>query len=344
MDTTDLIASPEQWTLLANAKGSLTPADLADISRVATLGRRIWQMPFDGQIVPIQLTYPSQRVSSVADLESLPVGVNGKLIPLKALAEIRRHPAVPDSYRENNTDIINISARIAKGMESEIPTLAKKTTDVVNKWKMENEHKHTSVVTIADADKELNEALKQLSFAVALSVVLIFITMVFQFGDIVNSALVLVSIPLGFIGVLLSLFVFQSTLSLNSVLGIILLNGIAVANSIILVDFLKRLVDQGMNPNEAAIVAATKRLRPILMTSMTTGLGMLPVALGFGEGGRILQPLGIAVVGGLSFSMLTTLLIVPSLQVSYLNWKQKRFAQIPPQPLHRESWAEEMRT
>jgi HAE1 family hydrophobic/amphiphilic exporter-1 len=341
VDTTDLVASPEQWTLLANAKGSLSPSDLADISRVATLGRRIWQMPIDGQIVPIQLTYPSQLVKSVADLEALPVGVNGKLIPLKALADVRRHPATPDSYRENNTDIIKISARIAKGTESEIPSLMKKATTLVNDWKKENEQKHSSIATIEDADKELNEALSQLSGAVALSIVLIFITMVFQFGDIVNSALVLVSIPLGFIGVLISLFVFQSTLSLNSVLGIILLNGIAVANSIILVDFLKRLVDQGMEPNQAAVVAATKRLRPILMTSLTTGLGMLPVAMGFGEGGRILQPLGIAVVGGLSFSMLTTLMIVPALQVGYLNWKQKRFAKIPAQPVHRETWSGE---
>ncbi len=323
-DTTDLVASPEQWTLLAGARGALAPADLADISRTATLGRRIWQMPIDGAIVPIQLAYPNQRVASIADLESLPVGVNGKLIPLKALADVRRHPANPDSYRENNTDLIRFSGRVSKGSESELPTLTKKSTALIEEWKKENQDKHSSIVTIVDADQELNEALSQLTVAIALSVILIFITMIFQFGDIVNSALVLVAIPLGFIGVLISLFVFQSTLSLNSVLGIILLNGIAVANSIILVDFLKRLVDKGRTPSEAAVEAATKRLRPILMTSMTTGLGMLPVALGFGEGGRILQPLGIAVVGGLAFSMLTTLMIVPSLQVSYLNWKRRR--------------------
>ncbi len=109
-------------------------------------------------------------------------------------------------------------------------------------------------------------------------------------------------------------------------LGVILLNGIAVANSIILVDFLKRLVDAGATPHAAAVEAAKKRLRPIFMTSLTTGLGMMPIAFGFGEGGRILQPLGIAVVGGLAFSMLTTLFVVPSLQVSYLNWLNRRKA------------------
>jgi hydrophobic/amphiphilic exporter-1 (mainly G- bacteria), HAE1 family len=102
------------------------------------------------------------------------------------------------------------------------------------------------------------------------------------------------------------------------------------------------LVEQGRTPDEAAVEAATKRLRPILMTSMTTGLGMLPVALGFGEGGRILQPLGIAVVGGLAFSMLTTLMIVPSLQVSYLNWKYRKLRRraLPDQPIHETEWQE----
>jgi hydrophobic/amphiphilic exporter-1 (mainly G- bacteria), HAE1 family len=170
----------------------------------------------------------------------------------------------------------------------------------------------------------MNDALRQLGIAVALSVFLIFITMVLQFGDVMNSLLVLVSIPLGFIGALLSLFIFQSTLSLNSVLGVILLNGIAVANSIILVDFLKRLVDAGVKPERAALEAAKKRMRPILMTSLTTGLGMLPIALGLGDGGRILQPLGIAVIGGLGFSTFMTLFIVPALQASYLQWQHRR--------------------
>jgi hypothetical protein len=161
------------------------------------------------------------------------------------------------------------------------------------------------------------------------SIVLIFLTLVIQFGSIMNALLVLVAVPLGFIGVLTALFVFQSTLSLNSVLGVILLNGIAVANSIILVDFLKRLVDQGMDPVEAAVTAGKKRLRPIVITSLTTILGMLPIAIGMGEGGRILQPLGIAVSGGLWVSMGLTLFVVPALQVSYLRLRLRRSAILP---------------
>ncbi|MGZ3723029.1 MAG: efflux RND transporter permease subunit [Bdellovibrionales bacterium] len=323
VDGSELLPSAEQWSILS-AKGHLTPADLADVSRTATLGRRLWQMPIDGEMLPIQLGYPVNQISSLADLESLPIGVNGKLIPLKALAQLHRYPAQPDIYRENGEYKVLLTGRVAKGDEAQIPANMKQAKAVVAEWQEKAGLKHTSAVTFDDAEKELTEALLQLAVAVGLSIILIFITMVFQFGDIVNAILVLVAVPLGFIGVLISLFVFHSTLSLNSVLGVILLNGIAVANSIILVDFLKRLVDEGKTPYMAALEAAKKRLRPILMTSVCTGLGMLPVAMGFGEGGRILQPLGIAVVGGLSFSMLTTLFIVPSLQVSYLTWKMKR--------------------
>lgn len=322
VDGTVMLPTPEQISILTS-KGQVQAADLADVSRTATLGRRLWQIPVEGELVPIRLEYPSGRVTSLEDLGSMPIGVNGKLVPLRALARFERKPASPNVYREDGSDRIDITGRVNKGEEEQIPVSVAKAEEIVNQWRQENANQHSSSVVIEDANKELTDALRQLMWAVGLSVLLIFITMVFQFGDIVNSALVLVAIPLGFIGVTLALFVSGSTLSLNSVLGVILLNGIAVANSIILVDFLKRLVDQGLTPRAAALEAAQKRLRPIFMTSLTTGLGMLPIALGFGEGGRILQPLGIAVIGGLSFSMLTTLFIVPSLQVSYLDWRLK---------------------
>ena len=179
-------------------------------------------------------------------------------------------------------------------------------------------------VVVEDAGRDITDAIDQLGMAVAASVVLIFVVLLIQFGTIAESLLVVVAVPLGFIGVLVALFVFRSSLSLNSVLGVILLNGIAVNNSIILVDFIRRLANEGLTPIEAALKAARLRLRPILITSLTTVLGMLPIALGFGEGGRILQPLGIAVSGGLWISMLLTLLLVPALQVSYLNFRNRR--------------------
>lgn len=316
--------NPDQWSALKIHGARFLPADLADLSRVATTGRKVGEMLLDGNTTNVTLRFPENRVASVEDLAALPVGLNGKLLPLGTLAQIKVEESAPMVFREDGKDLAAIQAKLKKEDESKINSTLALAQGAVEEWKKGPGKNHSASVLFDDAAKDLNEALEQLGYAVALSVLLIFITMVFQFGDVVNALLVLVAVPLGFVGALITLFVFKSTLSLNSVLGVILLNGIAVANSIILVDFLKRLVEEGRSPRAAALEAAQKRVRPILMTSLTTGLGMLPIALGFGEGGRILQPLGIAVVGGLGFSVMLTLFVVPSLQVSYLEWRDRR--------------------
>jgi len=153
---------------------------------------------------------------------------------------------------------------------------------------------------------------------------MIFILMVLLFGSWIDAFLILLAIPFGIMGTILALTIFQSELSLNSALGVILLNGISVANSIILVDFIKQLKGEGLSAKESAMKAARIRLRPILMTSLTTVIGMMPIAFGFGSGGKILQPLGISVSGGLWVSMLFTLYFVPTLQCFYYEWKEKK--------------------
>jgi HAE1 family hydrophobic/amphiphilic exporter-1 len=313
----------EQWSLLQNGASKLSSSDIADMSRVATAGRRLGYLPIEGTLVPIVLQFPESRVSSLEDLSSFPIGISGKLIPMKALMTLSLEEISPITYREDRRELIVINGKMDRGDETQAPTQLKKAEKDVDAWQAAQKMHNGASVTFEDAQKELTSALHQLGFAVGISILLIFIVMVLQFGNIMNAAIVLVAIPLGFIGVLLSLFIFKSTLSLNSALGVILLNGIVVANSIMLVDFMRRLVEKGLSPRDAALEAAQKRLRPILMTSLTTGLGMLPIAIGLGEGGRILQPLGIAVTGGLLISVFLTLFIVPSLQVSYLDFKNR---------------------
>ena len=327
----------EQWAALKASGSSLQPSDLADFSRVASSGRRVGQLTLETHATDVYLRYPEGMTSSAEDLASLPVGVGSKIVPLKALASVAIEDSDPTLYREDERELFVISGRkqqadgiadVDKGL-----AISEKT---IGDWRA-----HEGLTTgqvpgspgaarptayLEDAQIDLHEALRELGTAVALSIALIFLTLVVQFGSFMNALLVLVAVPLGFIGVLTALFVFRSTLSHNSVLGVILLNGIAVANSIILVDFLRRLVDQGMDPLEAAVTAGKKRLRPILITSLTTILGMLPIAIGMGEGGRILQPLGIAVSGGLWVSMGLTLFVVPALQVSYLSFSSRRSA------------------
>ena len=133
------------------------------------------------------------------------------------------------------------------------------------------------------------------------------------------------TLPLGIIGVISSLYIFDSYISLNSALGIILLNGITVNNSILLMEVTNTLRKKGLKGKDLILTATKKRLRPILITSLTTILGMLPVALGLGDGGKILQPLGIAVTSGLFLATSITIFIVPVLLYRKEEFELKTF-------------------
>jgi HAE1 family hydrophobic/amphiphilic exporter-1 len=340
----------EQWSLLAKAGLSLDLADLADLTRTATEGRAVTTislMDESGFVdsMKMRLRFPQDYVKNADEIGALPIGAGSRLVPLKALASVTVEEGHSDIRRENGREMFTLTARGDRGEEKKTKESVKRAEALIADWSKvvaDRQAKKLAMASIGgapavvdkadagspkatlqleDAKEELTTAIKQLAFAITLSIGLIFLTMVFQFGSIMNALLVLVAVPLGFVGVLISLYVFHSTLSLNSMLGVILLNGLSVANSIILVDFLQRKVKEGVAPRLAAVEVARVRLRPILMTSLTTLLGMLPVALGIGEGGKILQPLGIAVAGGLGFSMVMTLFIVPSLQVSWLEYK-----------------------
>ncbi len=321
-------ARKELWPLLYQQGARFSPYDVSDLARVATEGKSLGDININGDTFPVRLNFPEGTVSSMEDLMALPIRVGDKILPFKALNDVSLVQSKPRIYRENGRDIVVIMAKEKKGEEHK----KDESLAAAKKLIADYDKKDTSYLGLTtkpqayfeDADKELNGALKQLTLAVLMSILLIFLTLLLQFGSFIHTMIVLVAVPLGIMGVLGSLFAFSSTLSLNSALGIILLNGIAVANSILLVDFIKKLVAEGMVPIEAAILAGKKRLRPILITSLTTILGMLPIALGSGEGGKILQPLGIAVSGGLWISTLLTLFLVPMFEVQYLDWKRKK--------------------
>jgi HAE1 family hydrophobic/amphiphilic exporter-1 len=317
-----LVPHLSQWAALRTQGATFATSDLADLVRVATTGRMIGYFPIKNQLTEIVLRFPTNRVADTEQVGAVPIGVGGKVVPLRALATPELRQSLPSVYRENSRDLFELTARENRGDEGMAPAALANAHRLIEGWERERSGKGASPisVTFENPSEDLDDAIHQLSIAAAMSIALIFLVLLLQFGSLAESLLVLVSIPLGLIGVLLSLFAFRSTLSLNSILGVILLNGIAVANSIILVDFIKRLTLTGKAPREAALEAARTRLRPILITSLTTVLGMLPIALGLGEGGHILQPLGIAVAGGLWVSMGLTLFLVPALQVSYLEW------------------------
>ncbi len=305
-------------------QGSVTSLrqEVAYLARLATEGIQLKSIEKKDEKVEIHIMFPKGQYSGLSALMALPVRHQNRIVSLGTLVEAKVSEKDPTYIRENGREVVQFKGFFdkkakLKGTDGQEVILASVKEAVAKDFPK------VKVVEL-DPRPELSEAITQLQMAIMLSVLLIFVTMVLQFNDIVSALLILVAIPLGLVGVFSALYIFKSTLSLNSLLGIILLNGIAVANSIILVDFIRKRAATSGDLQAAAIDAAGTRLRPILMTTLTTSLGMLPIALGMGDGGKVLQPLGIAVVGGLGFSTLTTLYMVPGLQLLYLKWQRRR--------------------
>jgi HAE1 family hydrophobic/amphiphilic exporter-1 len=167
------------------------------------------------------------------------------------------------------------------------------------------------VARLAGQNREMTASFRSLMLALILAIFLVYLVMASQFESFLHPFVILFTIPLALIGAVLALLVTGSTISVVVFIGLILLAGIVVNNAIILVDFVNQLRARGMKKTEAIVAAGRSRLRPILMTTLTTVLGLIPLALGIGEGAEIRSPMAITVIGGLSVSTLLTLVVIP---------------------------------
>lgn len=170
-------------------------------------------------------------------------------------------------------------------------------------------------VQIAGENEEIQESFASLQFAFTLSIILVYMIMASQFESLTQPLLIMLCVPLSLIGVSLGLFVTGTPISVVVILGIILLAGIAVNNGIILIDYTNQRRLEGAGILDAAVVAGKTRLRPIMMTASTTVIGLLPLAMGIGEGSKLQSPMAIAVMGGMSVSTFLTLYVVPAIYV-----------------------------
>lgn len=182
-----------------------------------------------------------------------------------------------------------------------------------------------TIYTVGGAAQDQQESAKYMAFAFLAAILLVYMVMASQFESLLEPFVILFSVPLSIIGVALSLFFTKTTLSLTALIGLVMLAGIVVNNAIVLIDYLKQQWNGRWDSLiDTAVLAGKTRLRPILLTSMTTTLAMFPLAMGVGEGAEAWAPMARAVIGGLIMSTLLTLVVVPSWYVLIAGWRARR--------------------
>ncbi|MEZ5391815.1 MAG: efflux RND transporter permease subunit [Bryobacterales bacterium] len=167
------------------------------------------------------------------------------------------------------------------------------------------------VAGLGGQNEEIEVSYRSLMFALGLAIFLVYLVMASQFESLVHPFVILFTVPLALVGVVYALWITGTAVSVVVLLGVIILAGIVVNNAIVLIDYANQLRQEGRPKREALIEAGQVRLRPILMTTLTTLLGLAPMAFGWGEGSEIRAPMAVAVIGGLSFSTLLTLVLIP---------------------------------
>jgi len=175
---------------------------------------------------------------------------------------------------------------------------------------------------VSGQSEEMQESFQSMQFALALAIFLVYLVMASQFESLIHPFVILFTIPLALVGAVLALFITGTTVNIVAFIGVIMLAGIVVNNAIVLVDLINQLRGQGKDRYDAIVEAGIARLRPILMTSLTTALGLLPMAFGFGEGSEVRTPMAITVIGGLIVSTMLTLIVIP---VVYSIMDRKRW-------------------
>lgn len=243
--------------------------------------------------------------SSIDEIKNLVINPNSeRSIPLSAIAEVKIANGPGEIRRASQQRVAVVTANLNYG---DLGDAATDVQQIINETTMPS----GVFARIAGQNEEMGESFKSLLFALALAVFLVYLVMASQFESLLHPFIILFTIPLALVGAILALFITGTTISVVVFIGLILLAGIVVNNAIVLIDLINQLRERGMDKYEAIIEGGKSRLRPILMTTLTTTLGLLPLAIGFGDGAELRAPMGITVIGGLLVSTLLTLVVIP---------------------------------
>lgn len=275
----------------------------------------------EGEEYNIRVIYDKHFRSSVQDIENIilytPTGSAVKVKEVGTVVESKVPPTIERKNRERYitvTGIVSMGHALSEAVEATNAIIA--ATDIPN-----------NITTEISGDfEEQQKMFRNLILLMVLIIILVYMVMASQFESYMSPFVIMFSVPFAFVGVFLGLGITGTAMGVMAMIGIIILLGIVVKNGIVLIDYTILMRERGMSAVEASVTAARSRLRPILMTTLTTVLGMLPMALGRGEGSELWRSLGMTVCWGLSFSTVITLVLIPSVYCIFATREEKKKA------------------
>ena len=294
----------------------LSISDVADVVQSAFSGRRLAYFLMNGKQYQVisQVEYKDRQAP--IDISGLYVrNSRGESIPISAVVSLKESSNPPTLYHYNRFKSATIQASLAEGKT--IGDGVKAMQAIGNR--LLDESFQTS---LGGASRDYSESGGNTMFAFLLALVLIYLVLAAQFESFKDPFTIMLTVPLALAGALLSLFVFNQTVNIFSEIGMIMLIGLVTKNGILIVEFANQKREHGLNKRDAVVEAASHRLRPILMTSLATALGALPIALSLGAASTSRRPLGVVIVGGIIFSLLLTLLVIPAVY-TYISSKHE---------------------
>ena len=275
----------------------------------------------DGDEYDIRVRYAPEFRTSIEDIENIMIYNNrGQGVRIKDLGTVIETLTPPSIQRKNRERLITVSGVVANGVALSDAVAA---TDAIL---ADTDIPAELSVEIGGSYEDQQEMFGDLIMLLAMIIILVYIVMASQFESFMSPFVIMFSIPFAFVGVLLGLWITGTPLGTMGMIGILILMGIVVKNGIVLIDYTILMRERGKSVAEASVIAAKSRLRPILMTTLTTVLGMVPMAIGQGEGSEMWRSLGMVVAWGLSISTLVTLVIIPTVYASMASWQERRAA------------------
>ena len=273
----------------------------------------------DGDEYNIRVRYAPEFRTSVEDIENIVLyGSSGQAVRLSEVAQIVESDTPPTIERKDRERIITVTGIVSKGYAlSDAVAVSEQSiakTDIPAEF----------MVKIAGDYENQQDMFSDMFMLIMLIIILVYVVMASQFESLLDPFVIMFSVPFAITGVLIGLKVNGMAIGIMALIGVMILMGIVVKNGIVLIDYTRLCLERGMGVNEAVVTASRQRLRPILMTTLTTVIGMIPMALGTGEGAEMWNGLGIVVSWGLSASTLITLVLIPTLYAIFISRRMKR--------------------